>query len=122
MKNGLFYLSFPYHEKKNSGTQIFLFHSPHVKESKRVLHSGIQIPAMDSGFFVRGTWIPNSNFLSCTLDSKAQDSTFHWQKFRGFRNFDSFPWDKFHDFFLSLLSNLKTNIQPPPEDVIGNQM
>ena len=120
MKNVCFTCHFLIMKRRILLLQIFLFHSPHVRESKRVLHSGIQIPAMDSGFFVRGTWIANSNFLSCTLDSKAQDSTFHWQKFRGFQNFDSFPWDKFHDFFFSLLSNLKTNIQPPPEDVIGN--
>ena len=38
--------------------------------------------------FVSGTWILDSKcdsgFLSCILDSEAQDSEFHKQKFPGF--------------------------------------
>ena len=36
------------------------------------------------GFFVSGTWIPDS--LSCNPDSKAQNSCFYKQKFSAFRN------------------------------------
>ena len=36
------------------------FDSPHVKESKTVLDSGFHF--LDSGFFVGGTWIPDSGF------------------------------------------------------------
>ena len=31
-------------------------------------------------------------------------------------------WDKFYDFSLSLLNTFKTNIQPPPDHEIRNQM
>ena len=47
--------------------------------------------AVDSGFFVHETWIPDTNrqwipdSLSCIPDSKAHDSWFYKQKFRGYR-------------------------------------
>ena len=60
--------------------------------------------AVDSGLWIPGTgfheslsvdlrfWIPIASgipySLSCFPDSKAQDSRFHQQKFRGFRNSD----------------------------------
>ena len=45
----------------------------------------------DSGFFVSGTWIPDSIFGGI-LDSKAQDSRFHKKKFPRFQNPDSVAW------------------------------
>ena len=35
------------------------FESPHIRESKTVLHPGLH--AVDSGFLGRGTWIQESN-------------------------------------------------------------
>ena len=52
--------------------------SPYVRESKSVLDSGFH--TMDSGFFVTGTLIPDSDrqwdpdSLRCISDSKDQDS------------------------------------------------
>ena len=61
--------------------------SPHMRESKTVLDSGFR--AVDSRFFVNGTYIPKSNswwdFLSWIPDSKAGDSRFHNQNFVTFR-------------------------------------
>ena len=56
----------------------------HVRASNIVWDSGFQ--ALDSGFFVSGTWIriPNvsriRDSVRCIPDSKAQDSGFHEQK------------------------------------------
>ena len=52
--------------------------SPHIRESKTVLDSGFhavdsRFQQLDSGFFVSGTWIP---------DSKTQDSEFHKNNFQ----------------------------------------
>ena len=66
------------------------------RKSKRVLDSGFHavdswFPVLDSGFFVHETWIPDTNrlwipdSLSCIPDSKAHDSWFYKQKFRGQR-------------------------------------
>ena len=46
--------------------------------------------APDSGLFAGTTWIPDS--LSCTPDSKAQDSGFHKQNFLGLQNPDFLTW------------------------------
>ena len=74
--------------------QGFALVSTRVRKSKRVLDSGFHavdswFPVLDSGFFVHETWIPDSNrlwipdSLSCIPDSKAHDSWFYKQKFRG---------------------------------------
>ena len=55
----------------------------HVLDSDPLaLELGYRIPIVSG--------IPDS--LSCIPDSKTQDSTFHKQKFLGFRNPDSFIW------------------------------
>ena len=65
-----------------------LAESPNVRESKTVLDCGFHV--VDSGLFVRGTWISDCNHywdphtLCCIQDSKAQDSWFHKQRFPGF--------------------------------------
>ena len=52
--------------------------------------------------------IPNS--LNCSLDSKAQDSGFHRQKFLGFTNPDSLPWgDKL--FFLHYITSWQSSAE-----------
>ena len=72
--------------------------APNVRESETVLDS--RFHAVDSGFqvldielFVRGTWIPDSNRWwdpdSLSVIPEAQNSVFHKQKFRRFRNPDS---------------------------------
>ena len=59
---------------------------------------GFRIPITGFKIFFSETWIPDS---SCSRildsynsipDSKAQDSGFHKQKFRGFRNLDFLTW------------------------------
>ena len=71
--------------------------SPHERESKSL---GFWI-AVGSGFSVSRTWIPDSNcqwylrFLSCILNSKAQDSRFHKQKFPRLRNPGSLTWSEY---------------------------
>ena len=69
---------------------------------------------MDSGFQVQnyrsfsvelGFQIPIvsgiTDSYSCALDSKAQDSRFHMQKFPGFRNPDSLTWREISVIFTS---------------------
>ena len=63
-----------------------------LRDEKKMLYvllygRGLRIPV-----FVSGTWILDSKcdsgFLSCILDSEAQDSGFHKQKFPGFQKPD----------------------------------
>ena len=72
---------------------------PYVRESKTALDSGFcandsGLKVLDSGFFVSGTWIPDS--LSCNPESKPlePDPGFpHKQNFPGFlRNQDFLTW------------------------------
>ena len=72
---------------------------PYVRESKTALDSGFcandsGLKVLDSGFFVSGTWIPDS--LSCNPESKPlePDPGFpHKQNFPGFlRNPDFLTW------------------------------
>ena len=75
-----------------AATTVFSVSSPHIRESRTVLDAGIQATdsgsqVMDTGFFVSGTWILDSNrqwdpdFWICIPNSKAQDSRFHENKF-----------------------------------------
>ena len=68
-----------------------------IRESKTVLYSGFhtvdsRFQVLNSGMFVSGTWIPDSNRLwdpdssSCIPDSKAEYSWFYLQEFPVFRN------------------------------------
>ena len=65
-------------------------------------------PVRDSGFFVSGTWIPDS-IVNGIPDSKAQDWRFHKQKFPRFRNPDSVTWGEARhanlDTFLTVTTN-----------------
>ena len=92
---------------RSSSEQIFSKNCRWVPLTKRekknhlrgtVLDCGFH--AMDSGFFVNGTCIPDSNrswvaeSLYCIPDSKAQVFRFHQQKCPGIKNPDSPAWGK----------------------------
>ena len=80
------------YEFKTKGNQKlnFIKKLPDLRESKKSVE--FWIPSRGILTFVGGTWIPDS--LSCILDSRAQDSGFHKQKFHGFRNLDSLMWSE----------------------------
>ena len=73
--------------------QTCLTKSPHVRKSKTALDFGFN--AVYSGFWILGQWNLDSWFnfswysLSCFLDSNAQDSGFHKEKFTEFQNPES---------------------------------
>ena len=59
---------------------------PQIRESKTVLDSGFhavdsRFQQLDSGFFVSGTWISDSN-RKCDPDFKTQDFEFHKNNFQ----------------------------------------
>ena len=78
---------------------------------------------MDSELFVSGTLDSQFQFFGPVFRiPKPRIADFMGRNFADSRIRIPLTWDKFYDSFLSLLSNFKTNIQPPPDHEIRNQM
>ena len=83
----------PLAARSTNGIVTYIYLSPHVRESTKVLDSGSQ-PLPASGFWIPTLWIPDSNLLDSGFQNHCgfRIPVFQQQKLAGFRIPDSLTW------------------------------